>query len=1122
MKQWKRICGFILSLMLVGGVPRFGMVSAQAVTESIPKSWDFTTVTKSQLQAGWTIKNEQASLWSLTDDGLVFTGCNGDLGAGRSDYQNMFYLSGDGSYIADTKITMSENIAGSGGKSAGLIIWQDDKNFIKLACQRVNGGRTYLQKVADGKQEFEYADNYTGTEVYFRVRKSKDTYSFYYSTDGVNYKQLHKAITAQYTAPNVALLVTRNNEDGKPITFTYKYLKFSQIIPQSWDFTTATQAQLKDSWTIRNENSNTWSLTSDGLVFTGCGGVLNNTSATYQNMFHIPGEGNYIADTKIDFSENITGSGGKSADLIIWQDDKNFIKLACQRVNGGRIYLQDVTNGEQKEYAQSYSGTQAYLRTKKDEDTYSFYYSADGFNFTMIGSYITKEYSAPQIALLVERNNETTPVTFTYKYLKVMNVNSDKITLNKDTLRLKVGETFQLNATNSEPGISLKWNSNDTAAVTVSETGLLSAKAEGYAIISASNNLGGSTSMVVSVQPKDAVYSNHQGNPYLPLWECVPDGEPYVFDDPDNPGKKRVYVYGSHDHRGNDKWCGLNHVVWSASVDDLSTWRYDGIIFESVVPGDTTQMNAPDIVELTNSDGTKTYCLYPNSTGNSAANNVAFSDRPDGPFRVKPGTSGALGNDPAVFVDDDGRVYGYWGSESGSKCAELDPKTMCTIKPGTTAKANLPGIAACNSEDFNPAEYNIVADGNERMFRFFEASSMRKVGNKYVMIWARAGHNDESVGTRQNLAYGYSDSPLGPWKYGGNIVSSAGEAVLNPSGAYSQTYMSTNIHGSICQIKDQWYIFYHRGLHGIKPRQAMVEAVWVEWDEKAVAEGGAVRISNVETTSKGFALDGLDPYREHSAGIVSYLTGLTSNDMPFSINYSRDVTSLPICNIKNGVVAGVKYFNFDKEAQTNHKTKLQLKLSPKGVDGSIDVFMRPTTAVNTPVVKTGGVITSVGEGSFKIGTVALSADMSQTMTTFEIDASKVDELDGQWGLFFTFNSSSSEAICDFDTMKFVSEIPAVINSVVSDANGIKTVLLQNNFVLEEGTKLFVSVQDNSSRAIQNICTVDLNEVQRGTGEKTISLPYALSVGENSFIKAFVWNKNLVPLSLTLENPALQN
>ena len=39
------------------------------------------------------------------------------------------------------------------------------------------------------------------------------------------------------------------------------------------------------------------------------------------------------------------------------------------------------------------------------------------------------------------------------------------------------------------------------------------------------------------------------GNPYLPLWEHIPDGEPYVFDDPDQPGRQRVYIYGSHDSR---------------------------------------------------------------------------------------------------------------------------------------------------------------------------------------------------------------------------------------------------------------------------------------------------------------------------------------------------------------------------------------------------------------------------------------------------------------------------------------------------------------------------------------------------------------------------------------------
>ena len=55
------------------------------------------------------------------------------------------------------------------------------------------------------------------------------------------------------------------------------------------------------------------------------------------------------------------------------------------------------------------------------------------------------------------------------------------------------------------------------------------------------------------------------GNPYMPLWEHIPDGEPYVFEDPDNPGKQRVYVYGSHDNL-KTMYCGRDQVVCSTPV----------------------------------------------------------------------------------------------------------------------------------------------------------------------------------------------------------------------------------------------------------------------------------------------------------------------------------------------------------------------------------------------------------------------------------------------------------------------------------------------------------------------------------------------------------------------------
>ena len=110
------------------------------------------------------------------------------------------------------------------------------------------------------------------------------------------------------------------------------------------------------------------------------------------------------------------------------------------------------------------------------------------------------------------------------------------------------------------------------------------------------------------------------GNPYLPLWEHIPDGEPYVFDDPDNPGKQRVYIYGSHDNL-KTMYCGRDQVVWSAPVEDLNNWRYDGIIlvvdknakgepFDSAKTADV--LFAPDVTLVTDKTGKKTYYLFPN------------------------------------------------------------------------------------------------------------------------------------------------------------------------------------------------------------------------------------------------------------------------------------------------------------------------------------------------------------------------------------------------------------------------------------------------------------------------------------------------------------------------------
>ena len=510
------------------------------------------------------------------------------------------------------------------------------------------------------------------------------------------------------------------------------------------------------------------------------------------------------------------------------------------------------------------------------------------------------------------------------------------------------------------------------------------------------------------------------GNPYLPLWEHIPDGEPYVFDDPDNPGKQRVYIYGSHVDLIT-AYCGRDQVVWSAPVEDLSQWRYDGEIlvvdknakgepFDSAKTADV--LYAPDVTLVTDSTGKKTYYLFPNDQTGFRNGLIAKSDRPDGPFEVcnwnadDPNkVNGIYGFDPAVFVDDDGRVYGYWGFEH-SMAAEIDPTTMCTVKPGTKV---VDGMISGRNE--------------EGIFSFFEASSIRKIKDKYVFIYSRFTKDGEFGLPTSNytLAYCYSDQPLGPWTYGGTIIDGRGREINEQGDTIASATPDGNTHGSICEIGGQWYVFYHRQTGTDEyARQAMVAPIEVKIEEGA---GGKVEISEGEYNSEGFALDGLNPLERHSAGIAcwhtgpkpavhnwpnntyygSYIEASYGTDTKFDAPYDLKNNTNRIVNNTAGSIVGYKYFDFTK---TNEEEDIQLllRLIPEGVDGTIQVMAdRPWTS----------------QGGILLGSYDLKADMPKTSTEVTIDVPSLCEMTGKHAIFFIFLSDTKDkSICTLEDFVF--------------------------------------------------------------------------------------------------------
>ncbi|WP_051689131.1 family 43 glycosylhydrolase [Butyrivibrio sp. AE2032] len=451
-------------------------------------------------------------------------------------------------------------------------------------------------------------------------------------------------------------------------------------------------------------------------------------------------------------------------------------------------------------------------------------------------------------------------------------------------------------------------------------------------------------------------------NPYLPLWEHIPDGEPRVFT---YNGETRIYIYGSHDTMKTE-YCGPDYVVWSAPVDDLTNWTCHGECYRA---SDGGMLYAPDVVQK----GDTFYMYAAESKGSVIM--LAKSKTPWGPFTDPVKTE--LGFDPGILVDDDGRVYAFWGF-CESYAGELNDD-MCTLKK-ETVRPHLIG----HSKPFWIKE----DDGHvDPVDGFFEASSPRKVNGKYVLIYSkRYEYNKPQSGVFGScngfLSYKWCDTPLGDYQPGGDISFNGGEVITGPDGNGIMTYQWGNNHGSLMQIKDKWYVFYHRqtGCNEFA-RQGMVDPVDVAVDKNGKIFIGKITYENgepvssdtVEMTSQGFNADGLDAFSIISAGYACHIYDGTGkpNYLDNAEGTNKDVRrahispvyegdSSPVVDIQSGATVGFRYLDFGADGASE---AVVTGTFPKGFTVSLmlDSYDGREIAVKTVDEDTNELIFTLGE-----------------------------------------------------------------------------------------------------------------------------------------------------------------
>ncbi len=473
----------------------------------------------------------------------------------------------------------------------------------------------------------------------------------------------------------------------------------------------------------------------------------------------------------------------------------------------------------------------------------------------------------------------------------------------------------------------------------------------------------------------------------MPLWEHIPDGEPRVFE---HNGEERIYVYGSHDTL-KTTYCGLDYAVWSAPTDDMTDWRCDGVCYTS---DNSDPLYAPDVVKKGD-----TYYLYAAHDGNGRIM-VAESKSPTGPF-VNAQRAG-IGADPAVLVDDDGRVYAYWGF---GECfaAELD-NDMRTIKPGTLVKNIIPN---CRETVFGNGKDTVDPE-----FGFYEAPSIRKIGNKYILVYSKRIDDDDNIKclkakTNGYLDYCYSDSPLSGWIHGGTIINNSGAMMIRRDGRRHRTYPTGNNHGGIMEVNGEWYVFYHRMCDNNEfCRQAMLEKIDVAFDRRGNVYIGKMEYNyngiptgcrEAEMTSQGAVTSGLDGFDIIPAGLCCYLVAgdergqkeAFENKGPYVKAVYNNEIFAPVTRLTNKSEVGYKYIELGMdEAKT-----VTLNIKPINKQGKVELRLDHPDA-------------------FPIAECTLDNDT--------VTAPLKQSVYGKHAIYFTFVSEDDEEICEFNWFTFDS------------------------------------------------------------------------------------------------------
>jgi hypothetical protein len=191
-----------LSCVQMFVIPLFCIIFTISCAATLEAGYLFRDDFNGSISSQWSIQRQDASYYGIQSDSLDLRANGGDLWITNNTAENMFLVNNptNGDFVVTMRLKSFEPPLGTHAPQVDIFAYDDDDNYVRCdyGVMSQSGGQRSIELATEVNTsysaQYKYPIDFGSSPFYLRLTKVGNTYSQYYSTDGISYLQANTPV----------------------------------------------------------------------------------------------------------------------------------------------------------------------------------------------------------------------------------------------------------------------------------------------------------------------------------------------------------------------------------------------------------------------------------------------------------------------------------------------------------------------------------------------------------------------------------------------------------------------------------------------------------------------------------------------------------------------------------------------------------------------------------------------------------------------------------------------------------------------------------------------------------------------------------------------------------------